>query len=61
MVFLVGVLLISVFTEGYEYGIIGAAVSVMMFNYFFTVPVHTFAIMNPNDVALLVFLSIAAI
>ena len=60
MVFLVGVLLISVFTEGYEYGIIGAAVSVMMFNYFFTVPVHTFAIMNPNDVALLVFFLIAA-
>lgn len=60
MVFMVGVLLISVFTKGYEYGIIGAVVSVMMFNYFFTVPVHTFAIMNPNDVALIGFFLIAA-
>jgi two-component system sensor histidine kinase KdpD len=60
MIFLVGVLLISAFTEGYKYGMIGAIVSVMMFNYFFTVPVHTFAIRNPNDVALLVFFLIAA-
>lgn len=60
MVFMVGVLLISVFTRGYEYGIIGAIVSVMMFNYFFTVPVHTFAIMNPNDVALMGFFLLAA-
>lgn len=60
MVFMVGVLLISVFTRGYEYGIIGAIVSVMMFNFFFTVPVHTFAIMNPNDVALIGFFLIAA-
>ena len=55
MVFLIGVLLIGAFTAGYEYGIIGAVVSVLMFNYFFTVPVHTFAIMNPDDVALLFF------
>lgn len=60
MVFMVAVLLISVFTKGYEYGIIGAIVSVMMFNYFFTVPVHTFAIMNPNDVALMGFFLITA-
>ena len=55
MVFLIGVLLIGAFTAGYEYGIIGAVVSVLMFNYFFTVPVHTFAIMDPNDVALMTF------
>ena len=55
MVFLIGVLLIGAFTAGYEYGIIGAVVSVLMFNYFFTVPVHTFAIMNPDDVALMFF------
>lgn len=61
MVFMVGVLLISAWTRGYEYGIIGAASSVMLFNYFFTVPVHTFAIMNPNDVALMVFFLIASL
>lgn len=35
MVFMVGVLIISTCTQGYEYGIAGAVVSVMMFNYFF--------------------------
>ena len=53
MVFLIGVLLIGAFTAGYEYGIFGAVVSVLLFNYFFTVPVHTFAIMDPDDVALM--------
>ena len=38
MVFLIGVLLIGAFTAGYEYGIIGAVVSVLMFNYFFYCP-----------------------
>ena len=60
MVFMVAVLLISVFTKGYEYGIIGAIVSVMMFNYFFTIPVHTFAFMKPIDVALMGFFLITA-
>lgn len=41
MVFMVGVLMISTCTRGYEYGLIGAAISVMTFNYLFTVPVHT--------------------
>lgn len=61
MIFMVGVLVISTCTQGYEYGIFGAVVSVMTFNFFFTVPVHTFAIMNPNDVALIGFFLIAAI
>lgn len=60
MVFLIGVLLIGAFTAGYEYSITGAVVSVLMFNYFFTVPVHTFAIMNPDDVALMFFFLIVS-
>ena len=62
MVFLIGVLLIGAFTSGYEYGIIGAGVSVLLFNYFFMVPVHTFAIMNPDDVVLMsLFLAVSCI
>lgn len=61
MVFMVGVLMISTCTRGYEYGLIGAAISVMTFNYLFTVPVHTFAIMNPNDMTLMVFFLIASL
>ena len=55
MVLLIGVILTGAFTAGYEYGVIGAVASVLIFNYFFTVPVHTFAIMDPNDVALMTF------
>lgn len=60
MVFMVGVLVTAAWTDGYQYGIIGAVVSVMLFNYLFTIPIHTFAIMNPNDVALMGFFLIAS-
>ena len=60
MVLLIGVLLTGAFTAGYEYGVIGAVASVLIFNYFFTVPVHTFAIMNPNDVGLMMFFLIVS-
>lgn len=55
MVYMVGILLITAFTRGYYYGIIGSIVSVMIFNYFFAVPLHTFAITNTNDILLVVF------
>ena len=62
MVFLIGVLLTGAFTSGYEYAVISAVVSVLMFNYFFTVPVHTFAIMNSDDVVLMaLFLAVSCI
>ena len=60
MVLLIGVLLTGAFTSGYEYGVIGAVASVLIFNFFFTVPVHTFAIMNPDDVVLMAFFLAAA-
>lgn len=60
MVLLIGVLLTGAFTAGYEYGVIGAVASVLIFNFFFTVPVHTFAIMNPDDVVLMAFFLVAA-
>lgn len=60
MVLLIGVLLTGAFTAGYEYGVIGAVASVLIFNFFFTVPVHTFAIMNPNDVAMMIFFLIVS-
>ena len=61
MVFMVGVLIISTCTQGYEYGLIGAAISVLTFNYLFTIPVHTFAITNPNDMTLMAFFVVAAL
>ena len=60
MLYIISVLLITVCTTGYLYGMAGAILSVLAFNYFFTVPVHTFAITNQNDVVLMVFFLIAA-
>lgn len=60
MLYIVSVLLITVWTTGYFYGMASAVVSVFVFNYFFTVPVHTFAITDQNDVVLMVFFLVAA-
>ena len=49
------VLVITVTTTGYLYGMMASVCSVLLFNYFFTVPVHTFAMTDQNDVVRLVF------
>ena len=59
MIYIVGVLVITVTTTGYLYGMMASVCSVLLFNYFFTVPVHTFAMTDQNDVVLLVFFLIA--
>lgn len=61
MIFMVGVLWITAITKGYGFGIIASCVSVMLFNYFFTEPLHTFAINSTNDVVLMVFFLIASL
>lgn len=61
MVFMVGVLVTTALTNGYQYGIVVSVVSVMLFNYFFTKPLHTFAITNTNDVVLIFFFLIASV
>jgi two-component system sensor histidine kinase KdpD len=54
MVFLVGVLVVTIATNGYLYGILASIISVFIFNYFFTVPFHTLITYNPNDVILMI-------
>ncbi|MGE4284520.1 MAG: DUF4118 domain-containing protein [Clostridia bacterium] len=60
MIFMVGVLLVTAFTRGYCFGIIASCVSVMIFNYFFTEPLHTFVINSTNDMTLMFFFLIAS-
>ncbi|HPW00611.1 MAG TPA: DUF4118 domain-containing protein, partial [Oscillospiraceae bacterium] len=60
MIFLLGVLLTAVFTSGYFYGLLCAAASVFLFNFFFTEPLHSFVIRDPQDMLLMVFFLIAA-
>jgi len=62
MVFLVGVLVVTVTTKGYFYGILASIISVFIFNYYFTVPVHTLITYDTNDVILMVsFLGVSLI
>lgn len=61
LVFLLGVLLTAMYTRGYFYGIVTSVVSIIIFNYFFTVPVRTFRISDKNDVTLMFFFLLAAV
>jgi len=54
MVLLVGVLAVTVVTKGYLYGVLAAVISVFIFNYYFTIPLHTFITYNTNDVILMI-------
>lgn len=61
MVFLLGILFVTILTRGYIYGLIASVISVMMFNFFFTAPHYTFLIYSSSDVMLLVFFLVTAI
>lgn len=61
MVFIVGVLLVSTITKGYLYGALASIISVLSFNYFFTVPLYDFHISNENDIMLMIFFMIAVL
>lgn len=58
---MLGVLFVPILTNGYIYGLITSAVSVILFNFFFTEPRFTFLIYNAMDVMLLLFFLITAI
>lgn len=61
MVFIVGVLTVTTLTRGYIYSAVAAVLSVLLFNYFFTEPVHSLEISNTHDVVLIVFFLIASL
>ena len=53
MLFLVGVLVVTIATKGYFYSVFASIISVFIFNYYFTVPVHTLITYNTNDIILM--------
>ena len=61
MVFLLGVLLVTVLTSGYIYGFAASVASVILFNFFFAEPRYTFFIYNAVDIMLLAFFLVTAI
>jgi two-component system sensor histidine kinase KdpD len=61
MIFLIGVLAITVLTRGYFYGFIASIASLFIFNYFFTEPFHSFVISNVQDYILIAFFLLASL
>jgi len=61
MVFIVGVLTVTTVTRGYIYSAVAAVLSVILFNYFFTEPIHSLQISNTQDFILIVFFLIASL
>lgn len=60
MVYIVGVVCCAAVTHGYRYSVAAAVGSMMLFNYFYTQPLRTFAIKNRDDTVLLAFFLLTA-
>ena len=61
MMFLLGVLFVTILTRGYSYGLVASVISVILLNFFFTEPRYTFVIYNSADVLILLFFLITAV
>ncbi len=61
MVFIVGVLTVTIVTRGYVYSAAAAIINVLMFNFLFTEPIHSFEISNTQDIILIVFFLTASL
>lgn len=61
MVFIVGVLAVSTVTHGYVYSAVASVISVLVFNYLFTQPIHSLEISNTQDIILMVFFLTASL
>lgn len=61
MILLVGVLLTTTVTTGYVYGVVASVMSVLLFNYYFTIPVHTLETYNTSDVILMLSFLMASL
>lgn len=61
MIYMIGVLLTTAYTNGYQYGVAVSFISVMSFNFFFTAPLHTFQIADINDIVLIIIFLIASL
>lgn len=62
MTYILGVLLVAYFTDGYLYGIIASVLGVLVFNYFFTEPYYTLIAYSPEyPVTFIIMLIVALI
>ncbi len=60
VVYILSVLLIARFTDGYLYGIVATVLSLLMFNWFFTEPYFTLKVNDPTYIITFAIMSITA-
>jgi two-component system, OmpR family, sensor histidine kinase KdpD len=62
MLYILSVLIVSRITKGYIYGVVVSILSVLTFNYFFTIPYYTFYTIQPGySITFLIMLLVALI
>lgn len=61
MMFLLGVLFVTILTNGYIYGLAASVAGVVLFDFFFTEPRYAFLIYSAVDVMLLLFFLVTAV
>ena len=61
LIFLVGVLTVTVLTNGFIYGLLASVACILIYNYFFLPPLHAFQIKNLNDLILIFFFMLASL
>lgn len=60
-IYILSVLLVSRYTNGYAYGMIASVIDMFAFHFFFTEPLHIFSAYNKNDMITLASMLIASI
>jgi two-component system sensor histidine kinase KdpD len=61
IVYLLSILIIARFTQGYIYGIAASIIATIAFNYFFTIPYYTLSVNDPSYLITFIIMTLTAI
>lgn len=61
LVFTVGIMIISKYTDGYIYGVVASVVGVLCYNFLFTKPYYTFQIEDPGYIITVIIMLVATL
>ena len=61
IIYILAVMLIARFTDGYYWGILASIISTFSFNYFFTVPYFTFSVNDPDYIITFAIMTITSV
>lgn len=61
VIYVLAVILIACFTNGYFYGIIASVIATLSYNFFFTIPIYTFNVSDPTYIITFLVMTITAV